>query len=156
MLKREDCSYLLDEMSTIYENARFKDGMLIDKDDNHVSADVDNKFSFYLLYMETYREIDDPSIEATVREDYEPFYIAKSYNMFNTIINILLMEYQVYGDINTSKVNYYPYEKAIDYLFRGEYGKYAVEEILEARKATIINFLESVFNLKDCKRRVKK
>ena len=149
MFKREDYSYLLDELSDIVYGYRYKYGVLVDKNDEPVSDDINKKNGFYLLYNHAYCFADDTNTESTVREDYEPFFILKSYDMFNFLINTMLMEYQVYNDVGTGKVNYFPYEKMAEYLFSGEEHEY------NDTKKTIIDYLTTVFDLEDCKKRVK-
>ena len=148
--KRDNYNYLLDELGSIVYGYRYKDGRRVDKEGNPVSDEINIKDSFYLLYNHAYCYADDPSVELTVGDDYEPFYILKSYDEFNFLINTMLMEYRVFNDVGTGKVSYFPYEKMAEYLFSEE--KYENDNT----KKTIIDYLTTVFDLEDCKKRVKK
>ena len=152
--KREDYSYLLDELSSIVYGYRCKEGVLVDENDEPVSDDINKKDAFYLLYNHAYTYADTYATEDTVGDDYEPFFVLKSYDEFNFLINTMLREYQVFNDVGTGKVSYYPYEKMAEYLFSGE------EYEFNDTKKTIINYLETVFDLEEnkrgYKRRVKK
>ncbi len=142
--------YLLDELSKIVYSTRFDGyGKLVDQNGNPVSDEIDLKYDFYLIYNHAYCFADDGLTEAIVGDDYEPFFILKSYEMFNFLIKQMIEEYKMYNDIGTGNVSYHPYEKMAEYLFSET--KY---EFVNT-KEVIINYLKTIYDFEKGKRRVK-
>ena len=157
--QREDYSYLLDELSKISGMYRLYYGKIVDLNGEEFKDEtIKDKVEFYILYSYAYQKNDGHwGINEDVFDgDYYQAMILCSYNMFNYLINIFLKEYQVYGDIGTGNISYFPYEKAANYLLGIAEAEENMHSTSEVSKEITINYLNSVFDLKDYKKRVKK
>ena len=156
--RKEDYSYLLNELGKYSNNFKLLDGKIVDNNGKEFEDEsIVTKIKFYLLYANAYKYNDDNSFrdEDILDGDYYQGLILCSYDMFNYLINVFIKEYQVYGDIGTGNVIYYPYQKMADYLigknFVGDHYYFQPEQA----KETVIDYIKTVFDLENCKRRVK-
>ena len=151
--KRQDYSYLLDELRNISHQYSLNfDYGIIDKNgeiqhDEHITT----KFKFYMIYCLAYKKMDETkekkSKECVIDKETIDRALA-SYGMFNYLVNTCIAEYRIYDDIGTGKVSYIPYEPLANFFFENDY-----------RREVLINYLNNeldyVFSDENGKKRVK-
>ena len=150
--KKEDYSYLLDDLRSISYNYYLNyNGDIINKNgkiekDDRIKLCVD----FYALYCMAYKKMNDIKEKSPKKNiDRETIIRAlASYEIFNYLINICIAEYRLYGDIGTGIVSYIPYEPLFDFFFEDN-----------CRKETLVKYLnnelDNVLNDENTKKRVK-
>lgn len=125
--KKEDYSYLLDDLRNISEEYHWDAiGRIVDKEGKEQDDDyIVNKTDFYMYYTYAYRALDyDKDSNKAVKVDRA--YIERaltSYGAFNYFINTCVGEYRIYGEIGTGNVTYVPYQPLADYFFNDEGNK---------------------------------
>ena len=145
--KKEDYSYLLDDLGEVSNNYSWNNkGEVVDL--NNVvceDSEIELKIRFFTLYSLAYR-YNDSEEENTLPEMTNAYKerILSSYNIFNYFINTCLCEYRIYNDLGTGKVMYYPYQKIADFFF-------GTKEL----KSLVLDYLKSEIELEECKKRVK-
>ena len=154
--RKEDFSYLLDELNNISSQFYFKNGEIVDLNGEIIKDNsIINKIQFYLLYSYAFQNNDTDNFCANkdiMDHDLYQATILGSYDMFNCVINTFLKEYQLYGDIGTKNIVYFPYEKVFKFLLGIDNDRY---EFSTSPKTIVANYLNTVFELEDCKKRVK-
>ena len=107
--KKNDYSDLLDVLKYAYENYKFtKDGSVINsygKEEKNNKLIINVKFSY--LYCLAYKKM---IISNGLKNNDSSILALTDYNTFNSFMNIFLNEYQIYSDICTGKVLYFPYQ----------------------------------------------
>lgn len=149
--KKEDYSYLLDELrSTSYRYYWDTIGRVVNKDrEEQTDESIISSTDFYMTYCIAYlmMEKKDNNVEIKIDRAFMDRALT-SYGAFNYLINTIISEYRVYGDIGTGKVSYIPYQQMADYLFLNEDIKTIVMEYLK-------NKLNYIFDEEKSKVRVK-
>lgn len=143
VLRREDYSYLLDNLRDIaYNYYLYYNGDIIGKD-GKVKTDERLKtcVKFYMLYCLAYKNMMD------MQENNPNKYIDRetiiralaSYDMFNYFINTCVGEYCIYDEIGTGMVTYNPYQPLADFFFEDESRKESLMNYLNSELANVFN-----------------
>ncbi len=143
--KTHDYSNLLDELKSAYFNYFLdSDGILYNnnyEETNDEKAKAEVMFSMiYWLFFEKMYELKKGKENVSPNECIHLAF--NDYNIFNSFMNICILEYQMYDDIGTGNTIYYPYEQMADFFFNEPGNKKVLKHYLDIVMEDIIKIQE--------------
>ena len=150
--KTHDYSFLLDDLRIAYNNYYLnQDDTLVDNNNKKIEdrkLAINLKFS--LLYCLCFKKLYEIHKDKTVNPNEYIFQALTNYHIFNSFMNICIREYQMYGDVGTGKVVYYPYEQIIHFFTIDYEKKNMLKAYLNSEMDNIINIQQN--NIKTLKK----
>lgn len=151
--RRNDYSYLLNNLNLMAENYHINDNGLVVNLNNEEEKDgyVILNTQFYTLYCMAYKRFIE--VVENVNIDYFNKGIIdralSDYRTFNSFINNCICEYLMYDKIGTGYISYFPFKPLADFIMENSENKKVLTDY-------IICELEKLAKLEQEKERVKK
>lgn len=150
---KKDYSYLLDNLYLISGNYYLNsEGKIVSKS-GRIETDprMIINAEFYILYRKAYRSLIEEGSNYSIKDNNINLveHMSADYNRFNYFINLCISEYNMYDDIGTGKVNYFPCQPLADFFFKNDVKKGILRAYLNSE-------LKADLNKEQDKRRVKK
>ncbi len=143
--KINDYSVLLNDLRFAYNNFFIDEYGIVSDNDNKEYRDqrLATTLRFSLLYCSCIKNLYDIKY-GTNRigpNDYI-FQALTNIYIFNSFMNICILEYQMYDDIGTGKAIYYPCEQMADFFFNNPNNKTILKAYLDSEMDNIIQIQE--------------